>query len=94
MKKPALIITSLFFAIIVLSIVRITVSNKISTSGIAVSDMQEKLSSFEKENLALQEQLLDVSSYTQIASKAAELGFVSGKTNLVIGTSVPIALKQ
>lgn len=94
MKRPAQIITTLIFLIIVLGIVRVTVSNGLSTSGIALKSMEDSVSSYKKENLILQEQLLSIASYTEIASKAGELGFVPNKTNLVISTSLPIALKQ
>jgi cell division protein FtsL len=94
MKRPVQIITTLVFLIIALGVVRVTVSNGLSTSGIAVKSIEDNVSSFKKENLILQEQLLSISSYTEIASKAGELGFVPDKTNLVISTSLPIALKQ
>lgn len=94
MKRPVQIITSLVFLIIALGVVRVTVSNGLSTSGIALSLTEDSVASYKKENLILQEKLLTISSYTQIASKAGELGFVPNKTNLVISTSLPIALKQ
>ncbi len=94
MKKPALILSTLIFVILVLSVVRITVANRISTSGIALQNMENQVSSFRKENLILQEKLLTVSSFTQIASKAAEMGFVPKTSNFVITTSVPVAIRQ
>ncbi|MEX2012798.1 MAG: hypothetical protein WD967_00170 [Candidatus Levyibacteriota bacterium] len=92
MKKPALIITSLIFAILVLSVVRISVANRISTSGIELQNIEDQVASIKKENLILQEKLLTFSSFTQIASRAGELGFVPSRANLVISTSVPVAL--
>lgn len=94
MKKPALILSALIFAILILSVVRITVANRISTSGIALANMEDQVSSFRKENLILQEKLLAVSSFTQIASKAAEMGFVPKTPNFVITTSIPVAIRQ
>ena len=93
MKKPALIITTLIFAILVLSIVRISVSNRISTSGIAIAGIEDQASTYKKENLVLQEQLLSISSYTEIASKAATIGFAPSKTNLVISSALPVAIR-
>ncbi len=93
MKKPALIITSLIFVILVLSIVRISVSNRISTSGIDIANIEDKVSSFKKENLILQEKVLALGSYTEIASKAATLGFVPSKANLVISTATTVAIR-
>lgn len=94
MKKPALIISVLVFVILVLSVVRVGVSNRITTGGIAVASIEDQVSSYKKENLILQEKLLTISSLTQIASHAAEIGFVPAKANLVISTGIPVAIKQ
>ncbi len=91
MKKPALILLTLLFIIIFLSVARITVANRISTSGIALASIEDQVSSYKKENLILQEKLLTVSSFTQISSRAGELGFVPDKGNFVISTSIPVA---
>lgn len=92
--KPALIIASLVFVILVLSVVRISVANRIATSGIELQSIETQVVSLRKENLILQEKLLTVSSFTQIASRAGELGFVPSKANLVISTGIPVAIKQ
>lgn len=94
MNKPALIVTVLIFTVLVLSVVRVSVANRISTSGIELSQIEEEVASLKKENLILQEELLNVSSFTQIASRAGELGFVASKANLVISTAIPVAVKQ
>ena len=93
-NKPALIIASLVFVILVLSVVRISVANRIATSGIELQSIETQVASLRKENLILQEKLLTVSSFTQIASRAGELGFVPSKANLVISTGIPVAIKQ
>lgn len=92
--KPALIIASLVFVILVLSVVRISVANRIATSGIELQSIETQVASLRKENLILQEKLLTVSSFTQIASRAGELGFVPSKANLVISSGIPVAIKQ
>ncbi len=91
MQKPALIIAIQIFVIILLSVVRISVSNRISTSGIAIAGMEDQVASLKKDNLILQEKLLTISSFTQIASKAAEIGFVPNKANFVISRSISVA---
>ncbi len=91
MHKPALIISTLIFVILVLSVVRISVSNRISVSGIALQNTEENVSLLKKENLILQEKLLTLSSFTKIASNAGELGFAPNKTNFVISTSISVA---
>jgi len=91
MRKPALIITSLVFVILVLSVVRISVANKIATSGIELQSIEDHVASLRRENLILQEKFLTLSSFTQISSRAGELGYVASRANLVISTSVSVA---
>ena len=94
MKKPALIITTLMFLVIALVVARVAVSNGLSTSGIAIKTTEDNVSSYKRENLILQEKLLTASSYTQIASKASEIGFLPSKANFVVGSSTTIAIRQ
>ncbi|MBI2195837.1 MAG: hypothetical protein HYU48_02225 [Candidatus Levybacteria bacterium] len=94
MSKPALILTTLISLVILLSIARISVANRISTSGLEVKNIEDQVAALRKENLILQEKLLTVSSFTQIASKAAKLGFMPAKANLVIKFGVPVAIRQ
>ena len=94
MKKPALIIFIQIFVILTLTVIRVSVTNRISTSGIEVASIEQSIDSIKKENLILQEKLLTLSSYTEIASHAAEVGFVSNKTNFAISSTVPVAIKQ
>ena len=94
MRKPALIIAFLVFVILVLTVVRISVANKIATSGVELQSIEDQVASLRKENLILQEKFLTLSSFTQIASKASELGFVPSKANLVISSGIPVAIKQ
>ena len=91
MKKN--IITSIIFIIIVLSVVQVAVSNSLSTTGIVLSRFDRDVSYYAKENAALRETLLLTQSLTFVASKAATLGFIEEKSQIVIGTSLPVALK-
>lgn len=94
MKKTFYIIFGLVSIILFLSVIQITLSNKLSTSGAVLSKLQDQIKSYEKENTLLQEKILTLSSLTNLASKSAELGFVPSKSQLVLGTSVSLALKQ
>ena len=49
MKKPALIIKMLVLTVIVLFIVKIFVSNKIATSGVALGKVQEEIGIYKLE---------------------------------------------
>lgn len=94
MKKPALIITSLFILILALSVIKIFVSNRIATSGVVLGKVQEDLSKYKLENYTLSEKLYTLSSLTNIASKAYDLGYTDSKTDFVLNNQVPVAIKQ
>lgn len=94
MKRPLLFIFFLFSIIMLLSVVQVVVSNRLSTTGLELAKMQEEIRLYKNENALLSERLLAASSLTQIASKAAELGFVEAKSPIVISAHVPIAVKQ
>lgn len=94
MHKPALLILFSIFIIALLAVVRIGVSNKLSTSGIALKKIEDQLNSYKKENMILQEKLLTYASFTQIASKAAQLGFVQDKKSFILNGSLPLSYKQ
>ena len=75
MKKPVLFLVILGVVIVGLLLVNITISNTLSTSGIAIDDMQTKLSLLQHQDTLMEEKILKLSSYTRIASQAATLGF-------------------
>lgn len=94
MKKPILIISIIVLSIIVLSIGRVVVSNGMSTSGIALDQIQTEISYYKTQNTILREKLLSMTSLDYIASKASVLGFVESKTNISLDKSIPLAIKQ
>lgn len=94
MKKPALIITILMFLILTLSVIRIFVSNRIATSGVVLGKVTEDLSRYRLENTVLSEKLYTMSSLTNIASKAYDLGYTDSKTDFVLSNQVPVAIRQ
>ena len=94
MKKPALIILSLIFTIVALSLVKTFISNRISTSGMVLGEIEDKISYYKTDNAILSEKLYSMSSLTSVAEEAQNQGFVEGKTNYVLANPLPIALKQ
>jgi cell division protein FtsL len=93
MKKPILFIALIITIIVGLSIVQVSVSNSLSTTGIELAKFEEQISAYKKENEQLSEQLLTVSSFDNIASKAADMGFVEEKKHIVYTNPLPIAAK-
>jgi cell division protein FtsL len=93
MKKPILFIALIIAIIVGLSIVQVTVSNSLSTTGIELAKIEDQIDAYKKENAKLSEELLTVSSFDTIASKAAAMGFVEEKKHLVLTSPLPIAAK-
>ena len=94
MKKPFIFLGSLVFLILVLSVVQVIVSNRLSTTGTELGKLQDDISNFKKENAILREKVLVASSLDRIASSAAELGFTDTKTHVFISAPLPIALQR
>lgn len=93
MKKTKLFITSIVLMIIFLSVIQVVVSNSLSTVGVTLVKLQKEISFYKKENAILREKLLTASSLTNIASHAAELGFVEEKTYVLLPAPLPLAVK-
>ena len=94
MKKPVYLILFLFIVIIALSLVQVGLSNRISTAGAQLTQLEKSLMTYQKENIVLQEQFLEASSFTNLSKKAKKLGFVEAKSQIYLNTPLPLALKQ
>ena len=94
MKKPALLIMSLTILIIALAIVRTFVANNISTSGVVLGRLEEKVEQYKLENSVLAEQLYSLASLTNISQKAYDLGYSDETSDLVLTQNKTVALKQ
>lgn len=94
MKKPIFFIIFIVSTIIVLSIIQIVVSNNLSTKGVLLGNLEDGLKTYRKENYIIREKLLLASSFTNIASKAGEFGFIEEKSRIVLSPSLILAVKQ
>lgn len=94
MKKPGLIILALVLIILVLSVVRIFISNNVSTSGVVLGKIQEERDKYKFENSIISEKLYTASSLTNVSKEAYDKGFIDSKTDLVLTKQVPVAIKQ
>lgn len=91
MKKPFLVLTVLVLVIAGLFITRTAISNKISTKGVTLGKTQDELTKYKTENIMLRERIFALSSLTYVASEAARIGLVDGKSNFALTKSKPIA---
>lgn len=93
MKKTKPFVISIVLMILFLSIVQVVVSNSLSTTGVTLVKLQNEIIFYKKENTNLREKLLIASSLTNIASHAAELGFIEEKTYMLLPAPLPLAVK-
>ncbi len=77
-----------------MSVVQVIVSNRLSTTGTELGELQDKITQYKKENAIIREKVLVASSLDHIASSAAELGFSDTNNHVFLSAPLPIALKQ
>lgn len=94
MKRYTFTIKTLICLVLVLAIARVVVLNLISTSGVELGRINDKIAGYKLENSLLSEKLYSISSFAVIASEAAKLGFTQSAQNIVLTNSLPIAAKQ
>ncbi|MCL5438486.1 MAG: hypothetical protein M1268_00675 [Patescibacteria group bacterium] len=94
MKKTFYFIGFIVFTIIILSILQIAISNSLSTKGIVLEKINREIDGYKKENFFLREKLLLATSYTVIASEASIAGFTKEKSQVVLTSPLPLAIRQ
>lgn len=92
MKKPLLLIIFFIITIITLSVVKVGTSSKLSTTGIELEKLQSQISKYKKENMILEENVLEASALINVSKKAGELGFVRSKSQIYLSNPLPFAL--
>ena len=93
MKKPVLLISFLALIVVVLVVVRISLVNSISTTGVTLVDIQNQIDQVKKENELLKERYLTAASYTTISQQAEKQGYVPEKSQVDLTAPQPIALR-
>lgn len=93
MKKSLFFLQALIFFVVLLSILQVVVSNSLSTTGVTLGKLEDEINIYKRENQLLKEKLLSTSSLFYIASEAATLGFVEGKSQVFLSSPLPLAVK-
>ena len=89
------IVLGVMALIIVLSVAKAVVHNRLSTEGVFVAGLEKEISFYKTQNAILSEEFLTSSSLTNILAKAEGLGFTNrSQSLLVLKTSRPLAVKQ
>lgn len=94
MKKPLFLIIIFIITIITLSVIKVGTSNKLSTTGIELENLQSEIAKYKKENTLLQEKVLEAGALINISKKAKDLGFVKSRSQIYLSSPLPLALKQ
>jgi hypothetical protein len=94
MKKSALLILGLSLTIISLSLVRTFISNNISTSGVVMDTIQNKVDKYKLENSILAEKVYTLSSLTNISQKAYDQGYKENVSDLVLSQKQTVAINR
>lgn len=82
--KIKLLFATLLVTTILLESVNVYLSNRIAGGSIEVAKLREKIQELDEKNIALKTELLSYSSFNRIASRAAELGFLESKKNIMV----------
>lgn len=94
MKKPLLLIIFFIITIITLSIIQVGTSSKLSTTGIELEKLQSQIDQYKKENMILEEKVLEASALINVSKKAEALGFVQSRSHIYLSSPLPFALNQ
>ena len=93
MKRPTLLIIFIFVTILGLALWQVGMANEISTTGAELAQIQKQVDDYKRENAVLREEYLSMSSFTNIAEKAEELGYIEAKTTVSLNGPLPLALR-
>lgn len=94
MKTTTKILVSLILVVAGLLFARIIMSSAFSVDGITLAAMNTQIANLDKENIRLKEEVYTKSSYTTIASDAAQMGFVEERTQIAVNGVSSLAIKQ
>lgn len=89
------IVVLLVLTVVLLEGIQVYLSNRIAGTSIEVSRLQAQIKELDEKNISLKSQLLSLSSFESIASRAAEMGFVENKTqDITLKAPIPVALSN
>lgn len=92
MKKPLLLVIFFILTIMVLSTVQVGTSSKLSTTGMELEKLQAQINKYKKENMVLEEKVLEDSALISVSKKAKDLGFIQSKSQIYLSSPIPFAL--
>lgn len=96
MKNKILTVTIIVLLIVSVATqaTKVYISNSTSIASITASKLSEKVSKLSSDNIQLEAKVLALSSYNNVASRAAELGFGTSKDIVSVYDPVQVALSR
>lgn len=92
MKKYGFIIVVLSIVAIVLQIVQLSVANSVAADSLNAGELTSKIQELEEENSMLSSKIFEYTSFEDVASRAAVLGFTESKSHISLYEDLPIAM--
>lgn len=93
--KLKLAFTFMIVMIVLLQCVQVYLSNRIAGTSIEVARLRQDIEALDEKNTSLKTQLLAHSSFTSVASRAAEIGFTETKNNVILlKAPLPVAVSD
>lgn len=93
-NRGILLLSIIFFLILVLTFAQIIVSNRLSTSGVRLAEVRREIEVYRQENQLLKGELSQATSINAIAQRASDAGFTRDSSPLVFGPGPVVALKE
>lgn len=82
------------FLVVVLAVIQIWAANRLATKGDVVRKYEIEASWLEKENQKMENEIIGLSSLSQIASRSGDLVFKQGVTMIYLPRPVIVAFKE
>lgn len=82
----------LLAAVIVLALIQVYASHRLSTAGKLVAELEEKAEKIQSENKLLKEEINQLGSLSVIYQKAQSLGFKPASQIVYLSSEIPVAM--
>lgn len=73
--------------------VNVFLSNQVSTESVTVTKLNKEIEELDQQNFTIRGEVLDYTSLEQVASRAAELGFVENKKVISLFEGSHVAIR-
>lgn len=94
MKKLYTLVIVVAIGAFVLELVNINLSGRLASNSVSVTKLQQSIARLDEQNQILQTQVLTLTSYENIASVAAGLGFVPATNYISLQNSVKLSYSR